>query len=84
MMKNKCTNQTAKMDRLVCNFVVRMQQSPVLSHRGPYSNQLKKYKILHPFLGQDIVQIQIRHHRLRCLISEFTVYVHNVLVKLVQ
>ena len=36
-VNNKGADQTARMRRLVCVFVVRIQQSQVISRRGPQS-----------------------------------------------
>ena len=35
-VNNKCADQTARMRRLVCAFIVRKQQSQGFSRRGPY------------------------------------------------
>ena len=35
-LNNKGADQTARMRRLICAFVVRMQQSPVFSRRDSY------------------------------------------------
>ena len=39
-MNNKGVDQTARMRRLICAFVVRMQLCQVFLLRGPYNDQL--------------------------------------------
>ena len=36
IVNNKCADQTGRIRRLICSFVVCMQQSQVFLHRGPY------------------------------------------------
>ena len=38
---NKCADQTARMHRLVCAFVVRKQQSQGFLRQGPYGVEVK-------------------------------------------
>ena len=40
--KNKCADQTARMRRLICAFVVRKQQSQRFSVRGSYDGEAKE------------------------------------------
>ena len=40
---NKGADQTARMRRLVCGFVVRKQQSQGFSHRGPYGVEVQAF-----------------------------------------
>ena len=44
---NKCADQTARTRRLVCAFVVRLQQTQALSRRGPYL--YRPYRIMYMY-----------------------------------
>ena len=73
-MNNKGADQTAQMHRLVCAFVVRIQQSQVFPCRGPY-------KILYCFNNsRKICRDPITHSDLSFLES----YAAKSLVKSLQ